>query len=91
MVGKDHILLGIGKGKKCGEARRRGVPGTFIFLDLRSLRGSQARWPGRNNDLFWRIRGSETKNSQRENTIGKKRSRKSMSLLSHRTSRTLTL
>lgn len=37
MVGKDHILLGIGKGKKCGEARGRGVPGTFIFLDLRSL------------------------------------------------------
>ena len=33
MVGKDHILLGVGEGKKCGG----GVPGTFIFLDLRSL------------------------------------------------------
>lgn len=27
MVGKDHILLGVGEGKKCGEARGRWVRG----------------------------------------------------------------
>lgn len=40
MVGKDHILLGVGEGKKFFSITRRGgrgVPGTCIFLDLRSL------------------------------------------------------